>query len=103
MEPYQINKLPITRKGHPTVELRHRSKKGMTLDAIRKVVQKESNDLKKKKKFNGKIEVAVEYDFGWRSGYFTDVGSCIAMYADDYDDGTNQKTFHKFAVYVMKS
>lgn len=72
-------------------------------DDVQKYVNKLSKQLKKQG-FNGSIGVSLLYDFGWRSGYFTNVGTNPNLYSladSDFND-IEDSDILQFAVYLIK-
>jgi len=89
-------------KRSKVVEMSYKGK--FTRTEIRDHVQQLSNKLKDKG-FDGRIETALQFPIGWRSGYFTDVGDNISLY--HYSDSDivmdDPDTFEEFRVYTVRN
>ena len=105
-KPYETpKKIKVRRGGNQIVVEKYRG--SFTKKDILEFVQKKSNSMKKDG-FDGKVSIAAKFEeFGWRSGYFTDVGDSVALHDIDlYEEGASHFIPDKFAgfqIYWMKN
>ena len=53
---------------------------------------------------NGEIAIALKYDYGWRSGYFTNFGDKIKLYdPKDSDIESDQNDFSEIYIYMLEN
>lgn len=97
-------KLNIRYKGNQVVVEKFKGK--FKREVIKKYVQEKSNALKASN-FNGMVSVSLNFPGrGWRSGYFTAVGSNVALYnLDSYeeDEEPEPDSFSDFQIYYIKN
>lgn len=94
-------KLSVMIHGNQVIEMTHKGK--FTRDEIKKYAQKESNALHKAG-HKGQISVCLLMPEGWKSGYFSNVGSPVSMYEfkDSDIDRDEVNTFTNFQMYLTK-
>jgi len=83
------------------------SKPNMTKDDIQRIADKMSQDFSNDKA-HGVFSVALKYDKGWRSGYFSEFGTDAMLYDEDVYDNKHkhyvdkQETFNQFVFYAFE-
>jgi hypothetical protein len=100
IRPNKIEQLEVNYHGAPVTQSTYKGK--FTRDNIVKAAQRVSTKLNVTQ--NGMIEVALLYDKGWRSGYFTEFGTPVKLYhEDDYDDDIVNEPdhFREFIIYTI--
>ena len=97
--------LPISYKSNKVIEFKVNKKQ--TRAQIEKLGNKISKQFQKDG-VDGVISIALRYDKGWRSGYFTPFGQNVELYDPDmYDDDhhhyvEDQNTYNKFVIYISE-
>ena len=56
------------------------------------------------KDVSGEIAVALKYDYGWRSGYFTNLGEAVKLYNPaDSDIDYVQNDYNEIFIYMLEN
>ena len=106
MKPYDTKEVRVIGAGGTIYDQLYKSKKGYTFDEITKHVNGMSKKALKRG-WLGKIQVAVEYPWGWRSSKFVPIGSKIKLYDpqeqygyDEFDFDVRDLKYHNAIVSV---
>ena len=101
-----VRDLPIQYKKKGMIEIH--VNQNQTKQQIEALGNKISN-IFKNDKVNGMLSIALKYDKGYRSGYFTNFGTPIELYSPDmYDDDhhhyvDHQDRFNKYSIFISES